>query len=412
MLALMAACYVDPGNELLPGARRRGQPTKASSDTSSRDGHPITEEDSVEGGGGEDAPEVRPERAVAAKLGLPARFAIGLGNDAESVNANDASAFKLGPKVDIHYMYLSGLDWPGWSSPEGAYVTNYANAAKSRNIVPMFTLYQAAAKGEGNLGAFDETAFMTEYWRGVRVLFQRLGELAYPAIVHLEPDFWGYAQQKGGDDPSTLPMKVASLVPECAGLPETVAGVGRCMVRLARTLSPKVIVGLSASTFGAHDDSGKPDPARVAGYLVKVGAAEADIVVVETLDRDAGCFEKGSDPRCQRGGSFYWDESNVKRPSFHEHLAWTKVIRHAVGKPLLWWQMPLGVPGTTPGGTAGHYRDNRVRYLFDHPGEFVDAGGFGAVFGSGAPNQTTVKTDGNQFKNALTKYLAAPVALP
>ena len=30
-----------------------------------------------------------------------------------------------------------------------------------------------------------------------------------------------------------------------------------------------------------------------------------------------------------------------------------------------------------------------------------------AVFGTGAKNQTTVQTDGGQFKNALTKYLAS-----
>lgn len=352
-----------------------------------------------------------PERAIAARLGLPARFAIGLGNDAESTDPNAASGFNLGPKLDIHYMYLSGLEWRSWSSPDGAYVTNYANAAKSRGVVPMFTLYQAAAKGEGNLGAFNDAGFMTGYWGGVRVMFDRLGAFGSPAIVHVEPDFWGYAQQKGGDDPSKVPVKVGSLVPECAGEPETVAGFGKCIMELARTLSPNVVVGLSASTFGAYDGGGKPDPARVAAYLKKVGGDESDIVVVETLDRDAGCFEQAADPKCQRGGTFYWDESNQKQPSFHEHLAWAKAIHLGVGKPLLWWQMPLGVPSATPGGSAGRYRDNRVRYLFSHPGEFVEAGGFGAVFGTGAGNQTTVKTDGGQFKNALTGYLAAPVSL-
>jgi hypothetical protein len=350
-----------------------------------------------------------PERAVAAKLGLPGRFAIGLGNDAESGGPDKSSAFTLGPKLDIHYMYLSGLPgeggWTDWNSPSGEYLTMHAEAARRAGVVPMFTLYQAAAWGENNLSAFNDSNFMTKYWRGVRTMFQKLGTFNAPAIVHIEPDLWGYTQQRG-DDPAAVPMKVGALVPECTDLPSNVSGFGRCAIRLARRLSPKVVVGLSASQFAAFDAKGQPDPTRVATYLNRVGGADADIVVVETLDRDAGCFENGSDANCKRGGSFYWDENNVRHPNFRDHLAWAKTIRTITGKPLLWWQMPLGVPADTAGGWAGHYRDNRVRYMFSHGWEFAAAGGIGAVFGTGAGNQTTVRTDGGQFKNALTKYLS------
>jgi hypothetical protein len=79
---------------------------------------------------------------------------------------------------------------------------------------------------------------------------------------------------------------------------------------------------------------------------------------------------------------------------------------------MIWWQVPFGVPSTTKGGSAGHYRDNRVHYIFSHIQEFVDAGGLGVTFGTGAGNQTDITTDGGQFKTAVTKYFAAPVALP
>jgi hypothetical protein len=242
-------------------------------------------------------------------------------------------------------------------------------------------------------------------------MFQKLGQFGSPAIAHLEPDLWGYAQQDGGDDPANVPMRVGSLVPECVGMPETVAGLGKCMVKLARTLAPKVLVGLSASSFGAYDSSGKSAPDRIAAYLAKVGGAEADLIVVETLDRDAGCFEKGVDPQCKRSGSFYWDEANVAHPNFHDHLAWAKAIRKGTGKPLLWWQMPLGVPSDTPGGAPKRYRDNRVRYLFAHTDEFEAAGGFGAAFGVGAPNQTDITTDGGQFARAVTGYYERPLPI-
>lgn len=348
------------------------------------------------------------ERAVLARLGLSDRLSFGLGNDASGNDVNAVHAYTLGPKVDIHYMYLSGLDWPSWNAPEGSYVTLHAEAAKAHGVVPMFTLYQAAAGGENNLASFADVSFMTRYWKGVRVMFERLGAFGAPAIVHLEPDLWGYAQQRG-DDPASVPMKVGSLVPECEGMPEDVAGMARCAIKLGRTLAPRAVIGLSASTFGAYT-GGVSDPVRVAAYLSRLGE-DADITVVETLDRDAGCFEVGSDPNCKRSGTFYWDESNVAHPNFHDHLAWAKAIRQGTGKPLLWWQTPLGVPSSSP-GSAGRYRDNRVRYMFAHPDEFVAAGGFGIVFGTGAGNQTTAKSDGNQLRDALTKYLASPTAVP
>ncbi len=79
---------------------------------------------------------------------------------------------------------------------------------------------------------------------------------------------------------------------------------------------------------------------------------------------------------------------------------------------MLWWQTPFGVPSATVGGTAGHYRDNRVKYIFDHPDEFVAAGGLGAAFGTGSGNQTYIDTDGGQFKAAVAKYFATPTPLP
>ena len=349
------------------------------------------------------------ERQVAARLGLGTNFLVGLGNDQTSNDASQASAYALGQKLDIHYLYLAGMTWPTWNSPAGSYVTIHANAAKAHGVVPMFTLYQAASYGENNLGAFDTDAFMTQYWAGVRLLFQKLGAFDAPAIVHVEPDLWGFAQQHS-EQPSGTPMKVGSLVPECSDLPSDVSGMARCVIRLSRQLSPKVVIGLSASSFGAYTN-GYSDPTRIGNFLSAIGAGDGDITVLETLDRDAGCFENGSDSNCQRTGSFYWDESNVAHPNFHDHLAWAKTIRSVVGKPLLWWQMPLGVPASTAGYT-GHYRDNRVRYFFSHAGEFAAAGGIGAVFGTGAVRQTDATTDGGQFKTAVTGYYASPAALP
>ena len=77
----------------------------------------------------------------------------------------------------------------------------------------------------------------------------------------------------------------------------------------------------------------------------------------------------------------------------------------------MWWQLPFGVPSDTPGGTPGHFRDNKVHYVFSHIQEFIDAGGVGATFGGGADGQTFITTDGGQFKTAVQAYFKAPVEL-
>jgi hypothetical protein len=182
--------------------------------------------------------------------------------------------------------------------------------------------------------------------------------------------------------------------------------MGRCLLKLARTYAPKAVVGFHASAWaGAAAD--------IVTFLNAVGAGEADFFAVDPLDRDAGCFEAAVDPNCKGRGTtgFYWDESNTTSPNFHEHLAWVKQLFVGLGVPMLWWQVPFGVPSSTPGGNAGHYRDNRVHYLFAHVDEFVAAGAVGAVFGVGAANQTFIDTDNGEFKNAVSAYFASPVPL-
>jgi hypothetical protein len=325
-----------------------------------------------------------------------------MGNDLAS-NHNEDGAYTLGVTLDLHYAYLVGLPgqggWPDWNSG-GTFVNILTDSAKAHGVVPMFTMYGMAADGENNMAALTNPDYMGPYWEGAKLLFERLGAFGDPAVVQLEPDFWAFAQ-KAESDPEAQQVLVGSVLPDCSSLPDTMAGMGRCWVSLARQYAPKTLIGFHASGWAGETQA-------IVQYLRALGADTADLVFTDMLDRDAGCFEAGNDPNCQRGGSFYWDESNQTSPNFHEHLAWAKSIADGVGKPMMWWQVPFGVPSDEPGGTPGHYRDNRVKYMFEHTDEFVAAGGVGAVFGVGAGNQTYIDTDGGQFQNAVTDYYAAP----
>jgi hypothetical protein len=191
---------------------------------------------------------------------------------------------------------------------------------------------------------------------------------------------------------------------------------------MGRDVAPKVRIGFGASAWGDWYDPVAPNadvvgPAQsVADFLSSVGAAETDFVVVETLDRDAGFWEtSGGGATCSvtggPRGAVYWDATNATLPNFHRHLTWVNALTARLNKPAFWWQTPFGVPSNQCGGSAQHWRDNRVAYFFGHVDELMAAGGFGMAFGTGASGQTDVTTDGGQFKNAVTAYRASPRSL-
>ncbi len=354
-------------------------------------------------GGGGATPSSAAQLAI--NLRGSAHLLVGMGNDLANDHSMDG-AYTLGPTLDLHYTYLVGLGngaWPTWNA-NGSFVNIMTDSADAKGVTPMFTLYQMAANGDGNLSGLGDDVFMSQYWSQTRLLFQRIAMFGKPAVVHVEPDFWGYAMRQSSNTPTALKVKVSA--PECSSLPGDVSGMARCIFTLARMYAPKAVVGLHASEWGGT-------PAEIVTFMKAIGADMGDFLATDLLDRDAGCFEAHVDPNCMRGGTtgWYWDESNATSPNFHEFEAFTKTLHDGVGLPMMWWQIPLGVPSTTPGGTAGHYRDNRVHYIFAHLDELVAAGLFATAFGTGAGNQTYITTDGGQLKSAVTAYFASPTPL-
>jgi hypothetical protein len=361
---------------------------------------PLGEPSRPDGGGNNSR-----EADLAAKLGKPARLLVGLGGTDQS----DITAQGISPDIFERYLVGSGQNlesgWQTWNSPEGAYVNVVANAADAVGAVPMFTFYMSTARGEGNLAYLGDSAYMAEYWRLAKLMFQRIAIFGKPALVSVEPDFWGFVEsQAPGGDPTKVAVQV-KVEPDCAAYANDLTGLAACFIHLARTHAPKARIGFPPSAWGAAslDEN--------IAFMKKVGVGAADFTVLQTADRDAGCHEAGIDDACTRTIP-YLDESNATSPNFHEYLADAKKYRDGLGTPLIWWQTPLGVPSSTPGGTANHYRDNRVHYFLTHPSELVAVGGVGVVFGAGWGTQTNITTDGGQFKNLSTAYLATPALLP
>ena len=339
--------------------------------------------------------------ALAQALGKPRRFLIGLG----TIPATDILAQQI--RVDVFDQYINGVgtdSWINWNRPPGAYVKVVTDQADALRAVPMFTLYQMAARGDSNLSGLTDAGFMTDYWRNVRILYTRLADYGKPALVNFEPDFWGYAQRLQAD-PSRLFVHVR-LNKDCAELPDSVAGMAACLVQMARKLAPNAYVGFPPSLFGDL-------LATELSYMQRLGAGRADFVVMQTSDRDAGCTEAQSPvDNCKRpGAGLYWDEKNKSTPNFTEHFAMARQYHQTLQLPLLWWQTPMGLPAERP-SSQPPWRDNRVRYFLTHPEELVAAGGMGVVFSSGGPTQTNLQTDKGQFIRLSRGYLSRPVPLP
>lgn len=346
-----------------------------------------------------------PEANLAKALGKPARFLVGLGSSEQS----DITAQGITPDIFERYLVGSGQNlesgWQTWNSPEGAYVDAIAAMADAVGAVPMFTVYMSTARGEGNLAYLGDSAFMTQYWHLAKLVFQRLAIYGKPALVSVEPDFWGFVEsQAPGGDPTKVTVQV-TVEPSCAAYANDLTGLAACYIHLARTYAPKARIGFPPSSWGA------PTIAENIAFMNKVGVGAGDFTVVQTTDRDVGCYEAGNDSACTRSLS-YLDESNATSPNYTEYLATMKQYRDGIGTPLIWWQTPLGVPSSTRGGTPNHYRDNHVHYFLTHTSELVAIGGVGAVFGAGWSTQTTITSDNGQFKTLSTAYLAKPASLP
>src|SRR6185436_6459003 len=130
-----------------------------------------------------EAPPAKDSKGGVAKLGRTSQFLIGHCNDLPGAEKNfdfaQAAIYSLPAKLDIHYVYLTGLageqGWP--DDNDGNFVSVIANIDASKNVTPMFTLYQMASRDDGDLSGLEETDFMTKYWSGVRRMFDQLGKL-------------------------------------------------------------------------------------------------------------------------------------------------------------------------------------------------------------------------------------------
>jgi hypothetical protein len=298
--------------------------------------------------------------------------------------------------------------WQDTSRPPGDYVRGFVTRARGRGQLPLITYYQqllgsGRAEGEQQLQALNDAAFMRRYFADWRFVAQQVGN--EQALLHIEPDLWGYLQFFSNGNAASLPAQVATANPtDCAGMPNNAVGLGRCMIAMARKYAPNAKVSLHASAWATRFDvmgnthaslDVEGEARKVADFLVSVGAGDSDLIVVDAADRDAGFYQS-------QGRDTWWDTDNATLPHFRQAFTWARALSERMNKPNLWWQLPVGNMSLPNVNTA--WRDNRVDYFFAHTAEVAAARSVGFSFGAGEGRQTTPETDTGNLVRRVRAY--------
>jgi hypothetical protein len=298
-----------------------------------------------------------------------------------------------------------GCNWWGcwqWDQlPPGAYVRELISKAKAKNQIPVFTYYtqlQASGVGEGRsqISKLTDAAFMRGYYNDFRFMLRQIG--SNKAIVHVEPDLWGYGRQVAAD-PALIPAAVAQAnATDCGGLANTMAGMGQCLLRMSRRYASNARLAFHASAWNAalnrnagYDVDG--DARATARFLARLGSA--DLVFVEADDRDSGWYQA-------QGKNRWWDATDRTLPDFEQMFRWVEVLTATLQLPAMWWQVPVGTMSLP--NNAYRWKDNRVDYFFANTADLVRSNSMGMMFGAGAEGQTNPSTDGGNLVARTRAY--------
>ncbi|MFC5468142.1 hypothetical protein ACFPPD_05370 [Cohnella suwonensis] len=340
---------------------------------------------------------------------------------------------------DLAYRYLNGgvnnkEGWTAWDQYnvgdwQGAYAYSYAKNATDRGYTPVLTFYEMlqsisadclncdSDEAKDDIITLNDEYTMRSYFEEFKLLMQLIGTGNYngkagigkTAIVHVDPDLAGYAQQAvldnnrcygqctdQGNNPAFLKAAVSSTrMPELADLPDTFQGYNWALLRLRDLYAPNVILAPHVNSWGTMIDVGRdtnPDLdvaafGKLAGEFanqsgvqtVPAGIKPYDFIFNDIDDDDAG------------GPRGYWlDRTNLTLPNFHRWEQFVKAASETTRKKVMLWQIPVGNQVyRAMDNTPGHYQDNKAEYFFGHLQELIDIGVVGLMFGHGQPGSTS-----------------------
>ena len=358
----------------------------------------------------------RAQAQAAGTSSLPTdRLQFGLANSPSDLSWMTAS----GVPWAYRYQYISGGvntsgNWETWqdlSLPAGQFALNYVTASHSAGYIPVFSWYEllqsspstGSDESDRDFSNLNDPTTMASYYASFALLMERSAQVGGTVIVQVEPDLWGYLQQRsGGSDASTLSASVSSSgYTGVAGYPNTAAGFGAALIHLRDVYAPNVLLAVHASMWSSGIDlatdtsptvNAAAEADKTAAFLASTGSW--DLVFNDVDDHDAGWWET-------QGVNHWWDPTNRVFPNFQRYLDWVSELHAKTGLPQVAWQVPEGNQYyLTMNNTCGHYQDNVAQYFIGHASDLHAAGLIAVLFGAGNACQTTnTDVDGDGVTN-------------
>jgi hypothetical protein len=346
--------------------------------------------------------EAKEKAELEAKAGLPTHFAWGIGN----VSGHLGWMLESGSKWDFANDYLSaGVNtaggWEHWASGGGSYASQFAEHARADGFTPVLTYYnlfqsngscEGCGEAQKDFSNLNNASTMAAYYANFRLALEKLAPYEH-AILHVEPDLSGYAEQAvlngscdgfctgQGNNPSLLTASVASSgYAPVAGYANTYTGFNEALKHLRDLYAPKVLLAFHVSGWATRKDiDGTTEPVsgtelgKEAGeFAAKAGAGGYDVIFNDVANHDAA------------NGGNWWDRLNVSVPNFARWESYAKAISEATGRKVIAWQVPEGNQVfDTMNNSTGHWQDNRAEYFFAHVPELVEHDIVGVIFGDG-----------------------------
>jgi len=294
-----------------------------------------------------------------------------------------------GAEITNHYKY----EKDNFSNSQGTGLlwdwTWYSAAQLREAQCAMAKQYSGATKCDDPRdarGGINNKQLLQAYLDDYRFFLKKIGDRK--AIVHLEPDFWGYVRVQDGDhpnDPHYIPAQVQSAnSTDCGSEENTAAGLTSCLFKMARKYAPNSTVGLHLTCWDWYeDDTATRGPKACLKYYKGLGADKGDLLLTDVTDMDAGyAMQWGG------GQSYVWDDAKWKK-----FVAFLKLMTEGVAKPVELWQVPLG--NVNMNNTPGHWKDDKVLNVFNRINDLAAAHVVAVQFGCGQTTTTCVGKDGD-----------------
>ncbi|MET8761060.1 RICIN domain-containing protein [Lentzea sp. NPDC004782] len=290
--------------------------------------------------------------------------------------------------------------WNGETTAPGTYVTwndervsKVTYQGKPRPQKYFWTWYSlrdlgdlaGQGDGPGEVVAINRTDLLTRYLNDYRFFLQKIG--TSPDMIDIEPDFWGYVRSLG--DPHKVAAQVTASNPaDCGSYENSAAGLAGCLIAMAHKYAPNTGVGFHLTCWDWESDL-----QRCVKDYAALGAKNADFLVSDVVDRDAGWYALPA----HGGRNTYWNDQKANAA-----LGFYKTMAESVGKPVVLWQIPVG--NMAQNNTLNHYQDDKVDWLFGHLDQVANAHVAALLFGPGHNEQTTAETDGGNLINKTIAY--------